>query len=79
MSENAHPVKAYRERQEPVMSQGQFGAKVGVTRFTVIRWENGSPIDEDKLPAVSEVIGVPAKELRPDLVDKYERIFGGCQ
>lgn len=78
MSENAHPIKAYRERQVPPLSQGQFGERVGVTRFTVIRWENGSPIDKDKLPEVSKTIGVPAKELRPDLADEYERIFGGA-
>lgn len=78
MSENAHPVKAYRERQIPTLSQGKFGALVGVTRFTVIRWENGSPIDENKLPEVSKIIGVPAKELRPDLVDKFEHIFGAA-
>jgi DNA-binding XRE family transcriptional regulator len=76
MSENAHPIKTFRESQTPTLSQGQFGDRVGVTRFTVIRWENGSPIDEDKLTTVSEATGIPAKELRPDLADKYERIFG---
>lgn len=79
MSENAHPIRAYRERQTPPLSQGQFGDRVGVTRFTVIRWENGSPIDEKKLPAVSREIGIPAKELRPDLVERHEEIFGGAQ
>lgn len=79
MSENANPVKAYRERQTPPLSQGEFGRRVGVTRFTVIRWENGAPIDEKKLPEVSREIGVPAKELRPDLVDKFEQIFGVVQ
>ncbi len=79
MSENAHPIRAYRERQTPPLSQGQFGDRVGVTRFTVIRWENGSPIGEKELPAVSREIGIPAKELRPDLVERHEEIFGGAQ
>lgn len=78
MSEN-HPIKSFRERQTPPWSQSQFGAKVGVTRFTVMRWENGGPIDERKLPAVCKEIGVPAKELRPDLVEKHEEIFGAAQ
>lgn len=74
-----HPIRAYRERQTPVMSQGQFGDKVGVTRFTVMRWEAGGPIDEKKLPAVSREIGVAAGLLRPDLVEKHEEIFGASQ
>jgi len=74
----ANPIKAYRERQIPPLSQGEFGDRVGVTRFTVLRWEKGEPIDEKKLPAVSKEIGVPAKELRRDLVEKHEEIFGGA-
>lgn len=79
MSENAHPIKSYRERHDPPLSQGQFSERVGVTRFTVIRWENGSPIGEKELPAVSREIGIPAKELRPDLVERHEEIFGAAQ
>lgn len=78
MSENAHPIKVYRKSQDPALSQGQFGREVGVTRFTVLRWEKGAPIDKDKLPKVSETIGVPAKELRPDLAEEFEQIFGGA-
>lgn len=74
-----HPIKSFRESQTPPWSQSQFGEKVDVTRFTVMRWENGGPIDERKLPAVSKLIGVPAKELRPDLVEKHEEIFGVAQ
>ncbi len=78
MSET-HPIRAYRERQNPPLSQGQFGERVGVTRFTVMRWESGGPIDERKLTAVSKEIDVPAKELRPDLVERHEEIFGVAQ
>lgn len=74
-----HPIKAYRDRQTPILSQEQFGDRVGVTRFTVMRWEGGGPIDEKKLAAVSREIGVPAKRLRPDLVEKHEEIFGVSQ
>lgn len=74
----ANPIKSYRERQKPPMSQGEFGSRVGVTRFTVMRWEKGAPIDEKKLPAVSKEIGIPAKELRADLVERHEEIFGGA-
>ncbi len=74
-----HPIKAFRERQTPILSQSQFGDRVGVTRFTVMRWEAGGPIDERFLPAVSREINVPPKELRPDLVERHEEIFGAAQ
>lgn len=76
--DQTHPIRAYRERQTPTMSQGQFGEKVGVTRFTVMRWEAGGPIDERLLPAVSREIGISPSALRPDLVEKHEEIFGGA-
>lgn len=75
---NVHPIKAYRERQNPPLSQGKLASKWGVTRFTIIRWEKGAPIDAEKLSTVSNDLGIPAKELRPDLVEKYEEIFGGA-
>lgn len=74
-----HPIRAYRERQAPPLSQEQFADRVGVTRFTVMRWESGGLINERKLPAVSKEIGVPAKDLRPDLVEKHAEIFGDAQ
>lgn len=77
--EEIHPIRAYRERQNPPMSQGQFAGKVGVTRFTVMRWEAGGPIDVKLLPAVSQEIGIAAGLLRPDLVEKHEEIFGAAQ
>lgn len=78
MSET-HPAKIKEHRARHNLSQGQFADRVGVTRFTVIRWENGARIGEKELPAVSKEIGIPAKELRPDLVEKHEEIFGGAQ
>lgn len=76
-----HPIRSFRLGQSPPLSQGAFGKSVGVTRFTVIRWENGSPIDVEKLPDVSKVTGIPAKELRPDIEQKLEaleKLVGGC-
>lgn len=69
-----HPIKAYRERQMPPLSQGQLGKDIGVTRFTILRWEKGWPIDVEKLSDVVKVTGIPAKELRPDITDKLERL-----
>jgi len=73
-----HRLKAWRERQTPPLSQEEAGKRVGVTRFTWMRWEAGSPIDVDLLPKVSSETGVPAKELRSDLAGLFMSV-GACQ
>lgn len=69
-------IKEFRERQTPVWSQARFGDAVGVSRFTVLRWERTGKIGEEKLPEVSKLLDVPAKELRPDLIESHKAIFG---
>lgn len=73
---NVHPLKTYRETHVPKLSQADLARKLGVGRPTVYRWEIGTRnIDEDLLPRVSQLTGIPAKELRPDAVEKYESIY----
>jgi transcriptional regulator with XRE-family HTH domain len=63
-----HPLKAYRETAR--LTQLGLADLLGVARTTVARWETGERnIDDDLLPKVSEVTGIPKTELRPDLVD----------
>lgn len=67
-------LKNYRSTHEPPLTRTQAAEKVGVSRATWFRWESASEksfrkIDPDKLPKVSEVTGIPAKELRPDLMN----------
>jgi DNA-binding XRE family transcriptional regulator len=64
-----HPIKAFRESQTPKLSQDELARRIGVTRFTVMRWEDGSPVDIHRLPNVVRETGIPAKELRPDLAE----------
>jgi len=67
-----HPLKSYRDRHG--LSQAAFGQKVGVDRITVWRWENGkrkpSPTQCELL---TNITGIPARKLRPDLADLLER------
>ena len=50
------------------MSCADLGARVGVDRATVHRWETGERKPDEKiLPKLSEVTGIPVRELRPDL------------
>ena len=68
--ESIHPLRAYRKRQQPPLSQAGLARDLGVTRVTVHRWENGDrSIDPGLVPSVSEKTGIPATELRPDLAD----------
>lgn len=64
------PLKTFRKAHEPPLSQNDLAKLLDVTRETVARWESGSrKIDNEKLPAVSEVTGIPKTELRPDLAE----------
>lgn len=68
--EGIHPLKAFREKQNPPLSQGELADLLGVARETVTRWESGTrKITEQKLPAVSEKTGISPRELRPDLAE----------
>ena len=78
--ENIHPLRAYRERQQPPLSRAALADQLGVGRPTLFRWESGSrKIDEKLLPDVSEKTGIPAKELRPDLYEQNQKLFGVAQ
>jgi transcriptional regulator with XRE-family HTH domain len=75
-----HPLKTFRENQTPKLSQADLAQKLGVARLTVNRWENGDrKIDPDLVPLVAEKTGIPAKELRPDIVEKHIEIYGAVE
>lgn len=78
--QGTHPLRAYRETQTPRLSQAGLAQKLGVARLTVLRWETGErKIDPSLIESVSTQTGIPAKELRPDLIEKHEKLFGGAQ
>lgn len=65
----AHPLKAFRERQTPPLTQTALAELLGVSRASVCRWESGERMpDEDLLPTISEKTGIAPGDLRPDLV-----------
>jgi DNA-binding XRE family transcriptional regulator len=68
--QSTHPLKAFRERHEPKLSQAALAETLGVNRLAVVRWETGvRKIDKSKLSDVSSKTGIPTKELRPDLAE----------
>jgi transcriptional regulator with XRE-family HTH domain len=75
-----HPLRTYRTSKSPKQSQADLADILGVSRLTVLRWENGDrKINESLLSTVSKKTGIPAKELRPDLVERLEQLVGGDQ
>jgi len=70
--QSAHPLKSYRQSQNPKLSQAELAGRLGVARLTVLRWETGERnIDPRLLPRVCEQTGISAKELRPDLAKQF--------
>jgi transcriptional regulator with XRE-family HTH domain len=65
-------LRDFRRNHQPRLSQGELADRIGVVRETVARWELGHrKIDEEKLPAVTLVTGIPARDLRPDLAARF--------
>lgn len=64
-----HPLQAFRDRQTPPLSRKDLAELLGVGVPTVWRWESGArKVDDALLHRVAEKTGIPATELRPDLV-----------
>lgn len=72
-----HPIKTYRAGRK--LSQQALADQLGVSRLTILRWENRQrPIDPDLVPRVAKKTGIPARELRPDIVKKHLATYGGA-
>jgi transcriptional regulator with XRE-family HTH domain len=70
-----HPLKTYRAKNS--LTRAALARLLKVSKTTVARWEEGiRKIDENKIPIVSSITGIPAKELRPDLVNRLEQLVG---
>lgn len=69
-----HPLRAYRERREPTLTQEQLANFLGVSKASVSRWETGKrKLDEENLlAAISAKTGIPAAKLRPDLAAMFK-------
>lgn len=62
------PLKAFRQKHDPPLSQRELADLLGVDRVTVTRWETGRrKIDSERLSDISARTGIPRTKLRPDL------------
>ena len=69
--QRVHPLKSYRERQVPPLTQEQLAGFLGVSKASVSRWETGNrQIEQSLWSVIEEKTGIRAAELRPDLADR---------
>lgn len=67
-----HPLRAYRESTEPKTSLDCLAKQVGRSKATLCRIEKGrQAIPDELLAKLSELTGIPARELRPDLAKVF--------
>jgi transcriptional regulator with XRE-family HTH domain len=76
--QESHPLETYRKQHS--MTKAALARLLSVSKTTITRWERGiRKIDEDLVPSIASTTGIPAKELRPDAVEKHEAIYGATQ
>lgn len=70
--DDIHPLRAFRERQTPPLSQAALADLLNTTKASVSRWETGKRKPEVELvPSISEKTGIPPGKLRPDLAHLF--------
>lgn len=68
-----HPIKAWRQSQEPRLSVAGAAIMLGVSKAAVSRWENGErQIDQSKVRDIARRTGIDPRALRPDWVETLE-------
>lgn len=71
MDSAQNPIRSYRLRQTPPLTQEKLARKIGTTKANLSRVENGlQKVSEDLLVRLSD-LGIPAAELRPDLAQIF--------
>lgn len=68
-----HPLREYRSKHRPPLSQSKLGERLGVTKFAVSKWESGARNIEapmaEKIEAETGIdarilLGIPKKKSR---------------
>jgi len=61
---DTNPLKVWRNRQTPKISQGKLAELLGVRAMTVSRWERGNHLPNKRhWPKIEEATGIAASDL----------------
>lgn len=59
-----HPLRAFRDSQIPPLSQAELAEKLGVTKTSICRWENGERFPERQhWQLIREITGISPDDL----------------
>lgn len=59
-----HPLRKFREGQQPPLKQEDLARMLGVSKATISRWEAGERFpDRDSWPLLKEITGLGSDEL----------------
>jgi transcriptional regulator with XRE-family HTH domain len=68
--ERVHPLKAYRESQQPPLTQRALADLLDVSTAAVSRWEAGYRLpDVERVKLIAEKTGIAPAVLRSDLAE----------
>ena len=71
--ESIHPLKAWRDRQIPPLTQREAAKLLGVSEPTLSRWETGERKPSMRqLAGIQEKTGIAPVDLRPDMSGIFE-------
>lgn len=69
-----HPLRAYREAQNPPLSQEELARILGVNRVTVTRWEGRQrQIDSQHAELIYHRLGIGPAAIRPDWAKLFRK------
>ena len=67
MADTPHPLRVFRERHNPPLSQEELADLFGVSRSAVTRWESGiRQPGKRQVPTILRITGLPLSAIRPD-------------
>lgn len=62
--EDLHPIRAFRKKHRPRLTQAKFGEPLGVTKFAVSKWESWDrKIEPETAEKIEQTYGIDARVL----------------
>lgn len=74
MAESLHPIRAWRQQQEPPVTLEKLATEIESTDATLSRIENGKlELTTDLAARISAYTGIPMRTLCPDIAKLFDQ------